>query len=262
MESFALRSGSSGNCIYIGENGRGLVIDAGINGKTFVAALAAGDVRPEQIAGIVITHEHSDHTSGLGVLLRRHRIPLYISEATLAETRPRLGEIDTSLIQIIEANKPFQVGDLEVTGVPIPHDAVDPMAYRVEGKTAAVSVCTDIGVLDGVVASALAGSKLLYIEANYDDYMLAAGTYSQTLKKRIRGRYGHLSNDDCGAAVIQFLQTGTTDFILSHLSQDNNMPLIALRTVRNCLDLIGAKEDADYRLTAAPRYLCSRICEF
>lgn len=262
IESFALRSGSSGNSIYVGQNGRGLIVDAGINGKNFDAALRLHGILPEKIDGIVITHEHIDHISGLGVILRRHKIPLYISEETLAGASSRIGPYDPGLIVPIEAGVPFEVGDLLVTGVPVPHDAADPMAYKIDAGTASVSVCTDIGVLDAEVVHALSGSGLVYLEANYDDFMLANGPYPQVLKTRIRGRYGHLSNEACAEALIEFVRRGTTDIVLAHLSLENNLPQIALRTVRDFLTLIGAKEDADYRLQAAQRFVCSPCCRF
>lgn len=262
IESYALRSGSSGNCIYVGEKGRGLIIDAGITGKAFLASLAANGLSPDRIEGIVITHEHIDHVSGLGVLLRRHRIPLYISEETWLGTAPKIGEVDQSLIRLIEPGVPFEVGALSLTGISVPHDAADPMAFKIEGECGNVSVCTDIGFLDNQVLESLAGSRLLYLEANYDDFMLANGPYSRTLKKRIRGHYGHLSNEACGEALIEFVKRGTTEIVLSHLSQDNNLPQIAERTVTGFLDMIGAKEGTDYRLNVARRYDCSPMCRF
>lgn len=262
IESFALRSGSSGNSIYVGRHGRGLIVDAGINGKSFAASLLQHGTTPETIEGIVITHEHIDHVSGLGVILRRHRIPLYISEETLAGTLPKIGPIDLSLVRPIRAGEPFTIGDFQLTGVRVPHDAADPMAYKIENEGGCVSVCTDIGMLDDVVMEALSGSRLLYLESNYDDFMLANGPYTQALKKRIRGKYGHLSNEACGEALIEFVRRGTTEIVLSHLSQDNNLPQIALRTVRDFLSLIGAKEDDDYRLQAARRFDCSPCCRF
>ncbi|HHU12272.1 MAG TPA: MBL fold metallo-hydrolase [Clostridiaceae bacterium] len=260
IESFALRSGSSGNCIYVGKDGRGIIVDAGINGKNFAAALSEHGTSPEQIDGIVITHEHIDHISGLGVILRRHKIPLYISEDTLAGALPRIGAFDPDLIVPIRAGVPFEIGEFSLTGVPVPHDAADPMAYKIDAGQTAVSVCTDIGVLDRSVLDALSGSRLVYLEANYDEFMLANGPYPQVLKTRIRGRYGHLSNEACAEALIEFVRRGTTEIVLAHLSLDNNLPQIALRTVREFLALIGAREADDYRLSAAQRYVCSPCC--
>lgn len=262
IESYALRSGSSGNCIYVGENERGLIIDAGISGKGFAASLLENNLTPDKIEGIVITHEHIDHISGLGVLLRRHKIPLYISEKTLDSALPRLGKFDLSLIRLIEADRPFSVGSLQVTGVSVPHDAADPMAYKIEGAGGQISVCTDIGYLDREVMVKLSGSKLLYLESNYDEFMLANGPYPASLKTRIKGKRGHLSNEACGEALIEFVKQGTTEIVLSHLSQDNNLPHIALSTVATYLHLIGAKEGSDYRLQAAKRYVCSPLCTF
>jgi phosphoribosyl 1,2-cyclic phosphodiesterase len=253
----AFRSGSSGNAIFVSDGKSHLLVDAGITGKGLAGSLFEVGADADDIAGILVTHEHVDHISGLGVLLRQYRLPLYISEETFLSARERIGRFDESLLRFIEGEKPFQVADFEVIPVPISHDAADPFAFRIEHEKGRISICTDTGELTERMMQILLDCEVVHLEANYDDNMLAFGPYPQRLKKRIRGRFGHLSNDESGRALIEFVRNGTEKIVLSHLSKDNNLPELALACVKRHLSLIGARENLDYQLIAANRYDCS-----
>lgn len=252
--SCALRSGSSGNAIYIESGSTSLLVDAGVNARTVELALRDIETTPSALSGLLITHEHSDHVAGVGVLMRRYKLPLYVNAPTLKGMRRTLGAVDESLIHIITTEESFTVGELDVRSFHTSHDAAESVGYRIESLDGAVSVCTDLGWFEPHQLNALADSRLVYLESNYDPAMLAAGAYPYVLKRRILGQQGHLSNDDCGLAMIELLKSGTDQFVLSHLSKDNNYPELAWLTVRNCLNTVGAKIDRDLRIGIAGRY--------
>ncbi|HHU08060.1 MAG TPA: MBL fold metallo-hydrolase [Clostridiaceae bacterium] len=254
LRTSALRSGSSGNSILISTDQSSVLVDAGITGKGLTCALGELDESPDKLKGILITHEHCDHISGLGVILRRYKIPFFINKETLKQVLPGLGRFDPDLIRIIYPDESFRIDDLEIMAFPISHDAVAPVGYTISSGLGTIGVCTDLGCTDERVFQALSGSKLCYLEANYDQELLRMGNYPLKLKERIAGHHGHLSNDESGAACIRLLQQGTERIILSHLSQENNFPHLALLTVNDALTEAGAKEGLDYQLTAARRY--------
>lgn len=257
----ALRSGSSGNAIYIGSKAR-ILVDVGVCGRAVEQSMRAIGEEAAALDALIVTHEHTDHTSGIGVLMRRYKIPLYTSPATWEAMRTAAGRIDSDLVNLIRPGQSFTVGDLDITGFTTPHDAIDPVGYRIETPGGAVSVMTDIGYLaDGLLQNA-AGSKAIFLEANYDLTMLMNGYYPYFLKKRISGRQGHLSNDDCALAVNSLLAAGTEYFCLSHLSKDNNSPDLALMTVEQKLAEIGACAGRDLVLDIARRYEVSRPYTF
>ncbi|MGI6089818.1 MAG: MBL fold metallo-hydrolase [Saccharofermentanales bacterium] len=254
LRSCALRSGSSGNAILLASEQSALLVDAGITGKGLACALQDLAEDPAKLKGILLTHEHWDHISGLGVLLRRYRIPLYINRETLRACLPDLGKVDPDLIRVVYDHEKIRIDDFEIKPFPISHDAADPVGYTAETDLGTIGICTDLGYTDEYVYQALAGADICYLEANYDPDMLKVGSYPQYLKERIAGHQGHLSNDDCGRACIRLLEQGTERIILSHLSQENNFPHLALLTVNDALAAVGAKEGLDYQLTAARRF--------
>lgn len=250
----ALRSGSSGNSLFVTSGSTRLLIDAGVPGRDIERALAAIDEDAHQLDGILVTHEHTDHMSGIGVLMRRYHLPLYVNQATWQAMRPNIGKINETLVHIHPTGSTFEVGDLSVQSFATSHDAADPVAYRLETDRGAVAVFTDTGWPDPRLLESLAGSRLVFVEANYDPAMLAAGHYPQYLKQRIAGQLGHLSNQDSAQAVTALLSTGSTHFVLSHLSKENNYPELAYMTVRNHLLDRGAQIGRDLQMAIARRY--------
>jgi phosphoribosyl 1,2-cyclic phosphodiesterase len=254
----ALRSGSSGNAIFVASGQTRLLIDAGVPGRDVEQALQEIGEDPRQLSGILVTHEHSDHVSGVGVLMRRYHLPLYTNRATWLAMRNTLGKIDETCVHAIETGRPFEVGDLAVSGFATSHDAAESLAFRIETGHGAVTVCTDLGWPEPTLLASIAGSRLIFIEANYDPAMLAAGHYPPHLKRRIAGDHGHLSNDDSARTIMHLLQRGTEQFVLSHLSRENNYPELAYLTVRNHLQEQGARIDHDLQVTLARRYEVSQ----
>lgn len=259
--SFSLASGSSGNSIYVGSKSSSLLVDAGINCKGICNALAQRGVEPAELSGILITHEHSDHVKGLDVFAKRYGTPVYMNQATWNRVRRNLKYADMMDLRLIETGSQFVVGDIEVKSFSTPHDAVESMGFRLDTGNRVVSVFTDLGRADAAILEEVAGSELIYIEANYDPEMLQGGSYPWVLKQRIRGGLGHLSNLECGEAILELLKSGTTQFVLSHLSEHNNYPELAELTVSRFLDGEGARVGHDFQMNVAPRYTPGEVIE-
>lgn len=248
-----LFSGSSGNSLLVESGDTSLLVDAGVCCRSIEGALVQVEADPRRIAGILITHEHSDHVSGVGVLMRRYRIPLYVNQPTWEAMKPAVGKIDPDLVRIIAPGTAIALGDLEFRSFRTPHDAVQSVGYRIETARGAVSVMTDVGCMNERLQAAVAGSALMYIESNYDPMMLEHGPYPRPLKNRIASDHGHLSNDDCGSAIAGLARLGTSRFVLSHLSKENNYPALAYDTVARRLTSLGIDPRLDLEIQVARR---------
>ena len=257
-----LRSGSSGNAVFITGAGTRLLIDAGVNGRTIEQALSSVGETAEDLDGLLITHEHSDHINGAGVLMRRYHVPLYINAKTWKAMKSVIGPVDEKLVHLIDTGAHVSIGDLSMTSFSVPHDAADPVGYRIETARGSITVMTDIGRVSDELLAHAAGSKVILIEANYDLALLMAGPYPMILKKRISGDRGHLSNDDSALAVAALLGQGTSHFCLYHLSEQNNYPELALLTVKNHLQSIGARIGHDLMIDVARRFTVSDPIRF
>lgn len=257
VKTCALRSGSSGNAIFINGDQTRILVDAGVCCRTIEQSLEEIGETAGDLDAIVVTHEHCDHVSGVGVLMRRYKLPLYVNRATWQAMRLTIGTVDERLVRLIDTGKPFEIGNLSLKSFATPHDAAESVGYRIESSRGGVAVFTDIGELQEELLQTVAGCQAIYIEANYDHAMLLAGTYPAMLKKRISGRYGHLSNDDCATAVCRLLEQGTERFVLSHISKDNNYPELARLTVDSKLEITGARPGQDFLIGVAQRYAVS-----
>ena len=249
-----LYSGSSGNALFCQYGKTRLLIDAGKSGKTIEDALASIGADIRTVSGVLITHEHSDHISGAGVLARKYNLPLYATRETWWAMRDKIGKIPQDMMREIEAGKDFWLGDIGISPFSIPHDAADPVGFRLWGGELSVSTATDLGVFSEDVYANVAGSSLVLLESNHDPDMLKANPkYSQALKARILGDHGHLSNEACSAALLRLINAGTTDVILGHLSGENNTPTLARRVSAETLAREGIRPDEDVRLRVALR---------
>lgn len=264
VQARALRSGSSGNIYFLQAGSTRLLVDCGVNGRQFTSALGAAGVSPDQIPGIqgiFITHEHADHISGLGVILRRYKLPVYMNRATYMVAAPRMGRFDLDLLHFIEPGDRLALGDFEVEAFALSHDSADPQAYSFSTERCKLAICTDTGLVDSPIYSALEGSQLVFLEANYEPRLLEAGPYPWPLKQRIQGTCGHLSNQDAADLCCRLLASGTQHIVLSHLSQENNFPLLARQAALDALTQAGAVEGVDYQLSVAQRYQVSEAIE-
>lgn len=234
MRMATVASGSSGNCIYVGSEQTHILIDAGVSKKRTETGLNENDVAMSDISAIMITHEHSDHIQGLGVIARKYEIPIYATEKTLYEIEhnEKLGRIPEGLYREVREDEPVMIGDLQVCPFRISHDAVQPVGYRINCRDKSVAVATDMGKYDDYIISHLQGLDAIVIEANHDVRMLLAGSYPYYLKQRILGDRGHLSNEASGRLINAILHDHMKYIILGHLSKENNYEELAYETVR------------------------------
>lgn len=247
-----LFSGSKGNSVYIGAGTTGILIDVGVSAKALETALREREIDPASIAAIFVTHEHSDHISGLRVFASRYATPVYASEGTL-NALCKMGTINGKF----EANpmrEEICAGELRVTYFHTPHDAAESVGYCVytpDGRK--ITVATDLGVMTDEVRTALTGSDLVLMESNHDVRMLQNGGYPYYLKRRILSATGHLSNDACACELPRLARSGVTRFVLGHLSRENNFPDIARQTALCSFTENGMKEGIDFTLSIAPQ---------
>ena len=248
-----LFSGSSGNAVYVGADGEGILVDAGVSCAKIVKELDIIGVKPESLKAILVTHEHVDHTSSAGILSRKYDLPIYATEGTWGGMHDKIGAVQEKNIRIIEAGQDFFLGKLNICPFSIPHDASDPCGYAFLAGGVKAAIATDIGCIRDGWMNAVEGSDILLLESNYDEDMLKAGKYPYVLKKRILGRTGHLSNDDAGKACVALTKKNVKNIILGHLSKENNFPELALETVRLALSEAGAQIGKDVHLSVARR---------
>lgn len=258
MELCSIASGSSGNCIMAGVLGCHLLIDAGISGKRIEEGLNTLGHNTSDMAGVLVTHEHIDHISGLGVISRRYGLPIYTTEGTKQAilASKSVGKIEESLFRVIVPNESFEVGPLTVEPIHISHDAADPVAYIVKSEGKSAGVITDLGKYDGYIVEKMRGLDILLLEANHDVNMLQMGSYPYPLKQRILGDRGHLSNELSGQLLGEILHDNFKAVVLGHLSKENNYEKLAYETVRLEITL----GDNPYQGNDFPIYVAKRDC--
>ena len=256
MRLCSIASGSSGNCIYVGSDATHLLVDVGISGKKIESGLNSLGLGGNDLDGILITHEHSDHISGLGVLARKYEIPIYATRGTITAIRrtKNLGNLDDDLFREIKEDSKFTIKDLTVNPMRISHDAAQPAAYRFSYGSKKVAVCTDLGIYNDYTVECLKGMDALLIEANHDVNMLQVGPYPYYLKQRILGDRGHLSNENSGRLLSRILHDRLQAIVLGHLSKENNLPELAYEAVRMEITMGDNPYNAnDFRLMVADR---------
>jgi len=234
-----LGSGSSGNCAYVETDEARVLIDAGFSGRQIRQRLAGIGRAPENLTAVLITHEHSDHISGLGGLADKLRIPVYCNRATKEE-------IDRSFhvhaeYRLFETGACFEIGDIMVETFSIPHDAQDPVGYLLRTVTANIGFATDLGHVTRLVAERIRHANVLVLESNHDVKMLQdCPRRPWSLKQRILGRHGHLSNEAAADCAADIMTENLRHLYLGHLSRECNKPDLAQRVMQKRLNEIGA----------------------
>lgn len=247
----SLFSSSSANSTYISTSTGAVLIDAGNSAKQIILSCENHGLDVDAIKAIFITHEHSDHVKGVRVLANKLNVPIYATKKTLeAMIDKKIVDCKNTLIPIDASGA--EAGGMEIFPFSTPHDSVDSVGYRInlpDGRK--ISTCTDIGTVTDGVLKAVSGSDLVLLESNHDVFMLKNGPYDYYLKQRILSSTGHLPNDECAKTALKLLESGTTRFVLGHLSRQNNTPQKAYGETKSAFDNVGAEENFDYTLCVA-----------
>lgn len=242
----SIASGSEGNSLLVSAGGTHILVDAGISARRITAALLSLGLTPGDIAGVLVTHEHSDHTAGLATLTKQYRLPLYASGGTAGALCARIPHA-ADVLHLLPRQGVLTLGDVQVTVFPTSHDAAESIDFRFDCGGAALGVLTDTGCVTPEAEQALQGVDLLVLESNHDEDWLLSGPYPYYLKQRILGNRGHLSNDAAAALAQRMASAGTRQFVLAHLSRENNTPERARQTMARAL------AGLDVSVTVAPR---------
>lgn len=248
-----LFSGSSGNCTYIGTPDGGILVDVGVSAKRIDGALKERDIDPSSIRAVFITHEHSDHISGLRVLTKRYGYKIYASAGTLDAMLDSCALTESVRIEVMPERGVEEAG-MWITGFHTSHDSRESLGFRVRtADERNLAVATDTGCITDGIRRNLLGCDLILLESNHDLQMLRNGPYPYYLKKRILADTGHLSNTCCASELPGLARSGVTRFVLGHLSRENNEPEIAYRESLRSLLEAGFTEKKDFLLSVAPR---------
>lgn len=246
MKVCVFASGSGGNCLLLRGRKTNILIDAGISMRRTVSALAQAGLTMRDIGGVLITHEHSDHISGLQMLVKHHAVDIY-APRTLANRLRGLIPQAEDYIKVIPIEMPFMIGGLEICAYRTPHDVDESVCYRVR-EDGCFSLATDMGCVTESVRRCLDGADTVLIESNHDEEMLRYGPYPVFLKRRILSDRGHLSNENCAKLAAELALNGTKRIILGHLSRENNTPELAVRASSAVLS------ETDAELYCAPMH--------
>ncbi|MDQ7781490.1 MAG: MBL fold metallo-hydrolase [Desulfomonilaceae bacterium] len=233
MQLTPLASGSSGNSFLVRSNGSAILVDAGLSCKQICTRLEQAGADPGSLKGIVVSHEHSDHVKGVGVLSRKFKLPVYANLKTWNAVEQTLGEVHR--VEIFETGKIFEIGGFRIHPFSVPHDCADPVGFRISCGTAKIGIATDLGTATGLVTSLLTGLQLVVLESNHDPKMLRDGPYPWELKQRVRSRLGHLSNPESAQLLQRVVSDELQAVILAHMSETNNRADLALDCARSCL---------------------------
>ena len=241
MRFVSIASGSSGNCIYTGTEESHILIDAGISAKRIEQGLNEVGLKTSELDGICITHEHSDHVKSLGTLSNKYNIPVYANLNTWNAMPEQKNKVLADNQNVFVTNQDFEIKDLKIHPFAISHDAAEPCGFNIYNKKKKISVATDLGHVSPELLANLEKSAFVLLEANYDPEILKYSRYPYSLKQRIAGPNGHLSNNNSGEIVSHLMKSGLTNVMLGHLSKENNFPELAYKTVVE--EIISNKRD-------------------
>ena len=227
----SLYSGSSGNSLFVETKNTRILIDAGVSCKKIEHALNDIDIDPKSLDGILVTHEHIDHVQSLGTLSKKFNLPVFVNQETLDAMPKQRDKISDENINIFKVSDKFEIGDLIVKPFSIPHDAANPCGFSLYKDDKKISVATDIGHMTNDILKNLEESLFVMLEANYDPEVLRYSPYPFSLKSRIAGPTGHLSNEIAGKTISHLIDSGLKNAMLGHLSKESNFPELAYQTV-------------------------------
>jgi len=253
-----LASGSKGNAIYLEAGESRLLLDAGLSARQLEQRLALIGVAADSLHAVLVSHDHHDHSCGVGPLARRFKLPVFMNPQT-RQALPKLGPLADH--HEFDPGDIFQLRDLEIETIPLTHDASPTVGFVITTPEGKVGVVTDLGVATRLVAHRLQHCRILVLESNHDEDLLRDGPYPWHLKQRIRSRHGHLSNTDSAALLKDLLWTGLEGLFLAHLSETNNTPRHALAATNRVLDaqslcspelIVGSQASVSSCMVTAP----------
>lgn len=256
MRVCLLASGSKGNATLLDSGKSKILVDAGLSATEILNRLALLGIDGKDLDAVLVTHEHTDHTRGVGSLCRKMRIPLLISYPTCREISAALKKIE---VIEFESGYPFTFNDLLIDPFPITHDACDPVGFVIESHDGKVGIATDLGIATRLVTDKLKGSRIVVLESNHDEDLLMNGPYPWNLKQRIKSRHGHLSNTESACLLEDIVHPELEGVFLAHLSEVNNDPVIALNAASALLDTQNA---CSPRLIVGNQYSASEMLSF
>ncbi|SOC08212.1 phosphoribosyl 1,2-cyclic phosphodiesterase [Ureibacillus xyleni] len=239
MRFSVLASGSTGNAIYVENDEHAFLVDVGFSGKKMEQLFAKIDRDIKNLSGILVTHEHSDHIKGLGVVARKYKVPVYANEKTWQAMEGHIGNIPTEQKFIFNMETVQSFGSLNIESFAVSHDAADPMFYAFHESDRKLVVITDTGYVSDRMKGIIRGADSFVFESNHDIGMLQMGRYPWSVKRRILSDVGHVSNEDAAIAMSEVVFEKPTQIYLSHLSKDNNMKDLARMSVSQTLQSCG-----------------------
>lgn len=256
VEFATIASSSRGNCVYIGTENTRILVDAGLSGKKIESGLAELGLTGEDIDAVFVTHEHNDHVDGVGVLSRRFDIPVYATEGTWRDMPAKVGAIREKNKKAVYEGEYCIINDISLCPFAIPHDAAQPVGYRINAFGRNITVATDIGHITDKIIKNASDCDLLLLESNHDVQMVYDGVYPPALKQRVLSDYGHLSNVNCANVLNRVISSRLKYAILGHLSGENNTPRLAFDTVSGMLNDEGVAigDDGDINMYVAAPY--------
>lgn len=265
LKFISFGSGSCGNCYYLGNENGALIIDAGIGIRCIRRSLRDYGIAPNKIRGMLITHNHADHVKAVGNISAEYNLPVYTTALIHNGIKGNCHaqrKISSENVRIIEKNVQFNIGDFKITAFDIPHDSTDNVCFKIESGDGVFTIMTDIGCITENVQRLISESNYLVIEANYDHDMLERGRYSRLLKDRITCGKGHISNIDVANNLREFYHKGLKRIWLCHLSEENNHPDVALKTIEDELRKKGLSVGTEVKVEVLRRKIPTGPFEF
>lgn len=259
MKICTLSSGSTGNSTFLQSDNSKILIDCGLTAKLTISLLKTINVKPEELDAIFITHEHSDHIKGVGVMSRKYDIPILANEKTWEAMKNKIGKINPKNIFVFKSNSFFTFRDMDVQNISTYHDAVNPIFFIFYQRNQKISILTDTGIINSYIEDTVKNSDIIILESNHDINMLKTGPYPYHLKQRILGQQGHLSNDASADVMKNIVQGNGEKIILGHLSKTNNKESIAFENMKNKLKSIGLEVSKDIKLDIAKEYIVGEL---
>lgn len=248
MRICVLGSGSAGNCIYVASEKTSILIDAGLRCKETERRLAEIGVNASEISAVCVTHEHGDHQSGLGVLFRKYGMDMYANSGTI-DYISRSDNNAGIRWNVFTTGESFEIDDIVIEPFSIPHDSYDPVGFALTTGGVRAVIATDMGMVTTLISEKMKKADVLVLECNHDETMLRESERPWSLKQRIAGRQGHLSNNQAAQALVETAGPGLRVVFVAHISTECNEPGLAVSTIRKALDEHG-RSDVEIKLTS------------